>query len=398
MNKINILLFSGHIISEDEIKGTGNWVITLLKALNQHREINFSFAFHDTTVKKIEYEYNNDLLFIRIPLLYQSNRFNSTLSNWLIWDKYKNVTKAYLEIVNHLNPDLIQIFGLESPFIRIIDKVNQPVIIHIQGLIAPYLFKYFPRFNSFEFLKSKKFRNILSGNIPLNGKREWYKHLKIEYKIYPSIKYCLGRTDWDRRCIKAIAPNAQYFYCQEIMREPFYNVNWVPPKNGKYIIYTTITDTFYKNVDIIYETCNVLEKYNVNLKFKWRVGGVSANDITPTIMRKRKNKPKNLILLGRIGAQQIIQELLNANVFVYPSAIENSPNAVEEAMLSGIPIIATYAGGLNSIIDNNVTGTLVNEGDPYVFAGAIVEILENYNQAIFMGAIVKEIPLERHGP
>ena len=99
--------------------------------------------------------------------------------------------------------------------------------------MAPYLFKYFPRFNTFEFLKSRKIRNILSGNIPLNGKREWYKHLKHEDEIYSSIKYCLGRTDWDRRCIKAIAPNAQYFYCQEIMREPFYNINWVPPKNGK---------------------------------------------------------------------------------------------------------------------------------------------------------------------
>ena len=32
MNKINILLFSGHIISEDEIKVTGNWVMALLNA------------------------------------------------------------------------------------------------------------------------------------------------------------------------------------------------------------------------------------------------------------------------------------------------------------------------------------------------------------------------------
>ena len=79
------------------------------------------------------------------------------------------------------------------------------------------------------------------------------------------------------------------------MREPFYNVNWVPSKNEKYIFYTTITDDFYKNVDMIYETCNILEKYNNNLNFKWRVGGITENDITPKIMRRKKKNPQNII-------------------------------------------------------------------------------------------------------
>ena len=112
---------------------------------------------------------------------------------------------------------------------------------------------------------------------------------------------------------------------------------------------------------------------------------------------KEKKNPKNLHLLGRLSAE-IVKELLNANVFIYPSAIENGCNAVQEAMLAGIPIIATYAGGLSTTIDNNITGILVNEGDPYVLAGAIVEILENYNEAISMGAIARKIASERHKP
>ena len=398
MDKIKVLFFSVNLKSKDEFKGTGNWVISLLTALKENREFIFTFAFHDNNVNKIEYEKYGNMQLVRIPLLYDSNKFHSALSNWLLLDKYKNATKYYLEIINQTKPDLIQIFGLESPFIRIIDKVKQPLLIHIQGLIAPYIFKFFPRFNSYEILKSKKFRNILSGNIPLNIKREWYKHLKIENQIYRNIKYCMGRTDWDRRFIKAVAPNAKYFYCQEIMREPFYNVNWVPSKNAEYILYTTITDNFYKNVDMIYETCIVLEKYSNNLNFKWRVGGVTYNDITPKIMSKKKINPQNLYLLGKLGAKEIVRELLNANVFVFPSAIENSPNAVEEAMLLGIPIIATYAGGLSTIIDNNETGILVNEGDPYVLAGAIIEIIENYNEAIARGKNARKVALNRHNP
>ena len=66
--------------------------------------------------------------------------------------------------------------------------------------------------------------------------------------------------------------------------------------------------------------------------------------------------------------------------------------------LLGIPIIATYAGGLSSVIDNNITGILVNEGDPYVLAGAIVEMLENYDEAISMGTNARKIALDRHNP
>ena len=44
------------------------------------------------------------------------------------------------------------------------------------------------------------------------------------------------------------------------------------------------------------------------------------------------------------------------------------------------------------------TGILINERDPYVLAGAILEMLENYDEAIKMGQKAREIALERHNP
>ena len=160
-SKKKILIFSVYLVSKEELKGTGNWVITLLDELKKNKEFNFIFAFHDPSVKTIEFEYNNDIQFIRIPLVDNSNKFENLLLNWLILDKYKNATKNYLEIINKIQPNLIQIFGLESPFIRVINKVNQPLVIHIQGLIAPYINKFFPRFNFIEILKSRRYKNVI---------------------------------------------------------------------------------------------------------------------------------------------------------------------------------------------------------------------------------------------
>ncbi len=149
---------------------------------------------------------------------------------------------------------------------------------------------------------------------------------------------------------------------------------------------------------MIYETSVILNRHNSQLRYEWRVAGVAAGDTTPKIMRRKGINPPNVKLLGNLGGDEIITEMLNANIFIYPGAIENSCNAVQEAMLTGIPIIATYGGGLSTVLQDKYTGLLVNEGDPYVLAGAIIEVLDNYERAVSMGVTAREVAREKHNP
>jgi glycosyltransferase involved in cell wall biosynthesis len=115
-------------------------------------------------------------------------------------------------------------------------------------------------------------------------------------------------------------------------------------------------------------------------------------------MRKRGLLTPNIKLLGIIDAEQIINEMLNAGLFVYPSAIENSSNAVQEAKLLGIPILCTYAGGMSSIITHNVTGILISEGDPYSMAGAILEMFHDYQHSAELGRNARISALKENDP
>lgn len=67
----------------------------------------------------------------------------------------------------------------------------------------------------------------------------------------------------------------------------------------------------------------------------------------------------------------------NTGIFIHPSHIDNSPNGLCEAMLLGMPIIAIYAGGIPSLLVNRREGLLVQDGDPYAMAGAIIELLKD---------------------
>jgi glycosyltransferase involved in cell wall biosynthesis len=66
-----------------------------------------------------------------------------------------------------------------------------------------------------------------------------------------------------------------------------------------------------------------------------------------------------------------------AGVFVYPSYSEGMPMAVIEAMASGLPVIASRAGGLPDLVQDAVTGLLVDPGKPEQLAAALDQLIHD---------------------
>lgn len=65
---------------------------------------------------------------------------------------------------------------------------------------------------------------------------------------------------------------------------------------------------------------------------------------------------------------------------VVPSHSENCGGAVEP-LLSGIPVVATSVGGLPDLIEHGRTGWLVPRGDPEALARAMLDALDNRDEA-----------------
>ena len=63
------------------------------------------------------------------------------------------------------------------------------------------------------------------------------------------------------------------------------------------------------------------------------------------------------------------------DVLVLPSRAEPFGTVLAEAMNAGTPVVATRVGGLAEVVDDGVTGRLVEPGDPQALAGAIREVL-----------------------
>jgi L-malate glycosyltransferase len=78
------------------------------------------------------------------------------------------------------------------------------------------------------------------------------------------------------------------------------------------------------------------------------------------------------------GATKAPEDALRrCHVFVHPSLSEASSNVVLEAMATGLPVVATTAGGTPVLVEQDRSGLLVPPGDARALAQALVSVLND---------------------
>ncbi len=85
-----------------------------------------------------------------------------------------------------------------------------------------------------------------------------------------------------------------------------------------------------------------------------------------------------------------------SDVFVLPSELEGSPNALLEAMAAGLPSVATAIAGVPELLDPEVHGLLVPPRDPVALAGAMERILGDPHWGARLGGAARTRALRDH--
>lgn len=86
---------------------------------------------------------------------------------------------------------------------------------------------------------------------------------------------------------------------------------------------------------------------------------------------------------GAVGSDKIVEILADADILVTPSITgphgeqEGLPNALKEAMASGVPVIGTSIGGIPELIEHGVNGFLVPERNADRIAECVRTIIED---------------------
>lgn len=126
----------------------------------------------------------------------------------------------------------------------------------------------------------------------------------------------------------------------------------------------TLTDSFkfgmIGNISLPYKGYEVLFKAlsSINIDFTLSIVGGGDNKWINELIKKYSLE-NNIKLIGRINEKQKIYEFLDSlDLYLQPSLTEGLPRSVIEAMSRACPIIASNAGGIPELINNDYIYTV----------------------------------------
>lgn len=385
-------------LSKDGYNG-GGWILSLQKALCQNvseLELGVTFLYP----KKTNYQFIDNVSYF--PIIEINKSFLKKIRYY--WGDYKNDKQdAYnediLQIITDFKPDLIHLWGTENLLASVCLISKVPVIVHLQGILGPYSQTYFSyKMNKFSFLLNSftKSEWILRNGY-ICAEKVMICRAELERSYFKSLKYIMGRTHWDFNISRLLSPDSEYFHVDEILRDSFYVADaWNKPQGSKMIIFSTISQTAYKGLDLILRTAKLLKTLS-GFEIEWRVAGVSIQ-FAKIYERQYKilGNEFEVKYLGSQNADQIVIELQKCDLYIHPSYIDNSPNSLCEAQLLGVPVIATNVGGVSSLIENKKTGLLIPANSPYEITDLIIKAWKEPEYMKTIGINGRLVALKRH--
>lgn len=141
-----------------------------------------------------------------------------------------------------------------------------------------------------------------------------------------------------------------------------------------------------KNQRLMIEAIAELKRIGVNRRILFQVaGGVFEEDYAKRLIEdiKKTGLQENVEPLG--WRDDIHSLMSKADLLVLPSLDEGVPNAVQEAMYIGLPVMVSNAGGMPEIVEHGKTGWVLSVDDSRLWAQQIADCIRNEEKCRSVG-------------
>lgn len=296
----------------------------------------------------------------------------------------KGLEMYWKNVKEQFQPDVVHIHGSEYPYgLAYVNACgSQGVVLSIQGMMSVYANYYYGGLSCWNIIKNTTLSDIVLRRGLIFGKKEYEKKGEMEIELIKKINHVIGRTSWDKLHSQSINHSIRYYFCNETLRPSFYDGQWVYENCQKHTIFVpqawypikglhqilkaipTIRDR-YPDVKLRVAGANIVKYDSIKDAFFLTGYGKIIRNII-----KNHNLEDCVQFTGLLDENGMKQEYLNANLFVCPSSIENSPNSLGEAQLLGTPCLSAYVGGVSDMITHGKDG--------YIYRFDDIEMLSEY--------------------
>lgn len=330
-----------------ELKASGGWMLGAANALQQCKDVKLIVASVSPKVETLTKLEGKQITYFILPMGKGNLRYN---------DEY---CTYWVQVKDAIKPDVVHIHGTEYSHGLAYMKAcgSENVVISIQGLTSAYYYYYYGMTKK-DIYMNLTFRDIIRGSI-LKGQRQFKQRAAYEIEMIKEAKHIIGRTSWDRARTWAINPCAEYHFCNETLRPEFYDGSkWNYNKCNKHTIFLSQAGYPIKGLHQVLKAMPIILRHYPDASIRVAGGDITKCSTLSEKLRlsgygryikrliKKNALDGKVTFTGNLNGAQMKQEYLNANVFVCPSTIENSPNSLGEAQILGTPCVASYVGGV----------------------------------------------------
>lgn len=358
-----------------EASPMGGWLMSMVERLNEYEDLKLDIISPYTGKKIIKIQ-EESINYILIP----------SKNNGTFWNDY----------ISKYNPDIIHVNGTEMLFTRELFKINfgGKIIVSLQGIIHEISKYIYGNLTTREILLNTTIKDLIRGTTLPQIKRNFSIRAQNEEFLLDKADVIIGRTDWDRGYIRSLGLENNYYHCNENLRENFYNKHlWDFEKCTKYTIFCSQGAVPYKGLHVLLKSIPIVKKMYPQIKI--RISGynpLNQSNLLSSSKRstygnylikliKKLDLEKNIEFIGLLDENRMIEEYLSANIFVQSSLIENSPNSLGEAMMLGVPCIASDVGGTSNFIKHKYNGLIYDSKDSMILAKYITDMFNSPEDA-----------------
>lgn len=322
--------------------------------------------------------------------------------------------ETFRKEIRTFQPDVIHSWGVE--YHHALAMVNAAdaegklphMVASIQGLCL-FLAEHYTDGIPEKVCRGTTFRDLLRKDNILQQQEKFVLRGQLETKALEKLRHVIGRTDWDHDCALSVNPGITYHFCNETLRENFYEGQWEYRSCRKHSIFASscaypikgfhyLLEAFAQVVQVYPDaTLSVTGRSFLASNFKGRLRQGSYEKYLAKLAKKYRLEEK-LIFLGDLSAADMKRAFLDANVFALTSTLENSPNSLGEAMLLGVPCVAADVGGVRNLMNHGTEGLVYASGHVDELAKHIMHLFALEEQAAAMGTSARTHALQTHDP
>ena len=356
---------------------------------------------------------------IRILCPYKQEK-TGNLDNWCSYRTFRNklphqylpeLEERFCRELEEFKPDVIHSWGVE--YAHTLAMVNAAektgdlgrMAVSIQGLCS-FIAGHYCEGIPYQVQKSYTFRDFLRKDNILQQQKKFVLRGELEHQALRKVRHIIGRTHWDKACTASVNPEAAYHVCNETLRDAFYQDIWQYRDCTRHRIFAPSCSYPVKGFHHLLEAfADVVKTYpdatltvpgKSYLKAsKFRCG--SYQKYLAKLTRQHGLEDK-IEFLGSLDAEGMKKACLDANVFAMPSTIENSPNALGEAMILGVPCVAADVGGVTTLMTHKTEGFVYQSTAPYMLAHFIKTVFAMEEGATQQGLAARTHALQIHDP